>query len=460
MDSDYRDWPQQYRQLATTSSTAFCIPNHPSLLLPSPFVPLYFPCYSTIFPFISVLCHLLSPSSLLLHHLHSSAVSFITFLLHLHHPSSPAIFISIFLYLPLFHLPRPSSPSFFNSLSFISSFIYFLHLPPRSFPSFISLFISLLLHLPPSSPSSFISFLFHLPPPSSPSFISLLLHLHLPPSPSFISLLHLPSPSSPFSFISLLHLPLPSPSSPSFISLLHLPPPSSPSLSPPPCCHASCSCLCCTFARRCSGDTSLSRTSQVRTRHCHEPLRYAHVTVTNLSDTHMSLSRTSQVRTRHLSRTSQVCTRHCHKPLRYAHVTHKPHRYTYVTVTNLSGTHTSLSRTCQVCTRLKYACLANINSIISRSHSIILFQVCMHYCHKPMVLCQPLMLFGWHLCFWHDVCCDTLRLCVEDWGCVTLSSGLGWRFSGLMTIGRASLARENEAGGSWGQEVHLLHVNI
>ena len=27
-------------------------------------------------------------------------------------------------------------------------------------------------------------------------------------------------------------------------------------------------------------------------------------------------------------------------------------------------------------------------------------------------------------------------------------------------IGRASLARENEAGGSWGQEIHILHVNI
>ena len=27
-------------------------------------------------------------------------------------------------------------------------------------------------------------------------------------------------------------------------------------------------------------------------------------------------------------------------------------------------------------------------------------------------------------------------------------------------LGPASLARENEAGGSWGQEVHLLHVNI
>ena len=29
-----------------------------------------------------------------------------------------------------------------------------------------------------------------------------------------------------------------------------------------------------------------------------------------------------------------------------------------------------------------------------------------------------------------------------------------------MSIGRVSLARENEAGGSWGQEVHILHVII
>ena len=27
-------------------------------------------------------------------------------------------------------------------------------------------------------------------------------------------------------------------------------------------------------------------------------------------------------------------------------------------------------------------------------------------------------------------------------------------------IGRASLARENEAGGIWGQKVHILHVNV
>ena len=29
-----------------------------------------------------------------------------------------------------------------------------------------------------------------------------------------------------------------------------------------------------------------------------------------------------------------------------------------------------------------------------------------------------------------------------------------------VAIGRVSLARENEAGGSWGQEVHILHVNV
>ena len=33
-------------------------------------------------------------------------------------------------------------------------------------------------------------------------------------------------------------------------------------------------------------------------------------------------------------------------------------------------------------------------------------------------------------------------------------------FNEIHTIGRVSLARENEAGGSWGQEVHILHVNI
>ena len=30
----------------------------------------------------------------------------------------------------------------------------------------------------------------------------------------------------------------------------------------------------------------------------------------------------------------------------------------------------------------------------------------------------------------------------------------------LQCIGRVSLARENEAGRSWGQKVHILHVNV
>ena len=30
----------------------------------------------------------------------------------------------------------------------------------------------------------------------------------------------------------------------------------------------------------------------------------------------------------------------------------------------------------------------------------------------------------------------------------------------LPEIGPASLTRENEVGGSWGQEVHILYVNI
>ena len=36
-----------------------------------------------------------------------------------------------------------------------------------------------------------------------------------------------------------------------------------------------------------------------------------------------------------------------------------------------------------------------------------------------------------------------------------------WTYCSLaIAIGRASLARENEAGDNWGQEVHILHVNI
>ena len=33
--------------------------------------------------------------------------------------------------------------------------------------------------------------------------------------------------------------------------------------------------------------------------------------------------------------------------------------------------------------------------------------------------------------------------------------------SGLLgSIGRVSLMRENEAGGNWEQEIHILHVNV
>ena len=33
-------------------------------------------------------------------------------------------------------------------------------------------------------------------------------------------------------------------------------------------------------------------------------------------------------------------------------------------------------------------------------------------------------------------------------------------YSGGAPLGRANLARENEAGGSWRQKVHILHVNV
>ena len=37
---------------------------------------------------------------------------------------------------------------------------------------------------------------------------------------------------------------------------------------------------------------------------------------------------------------------------------------------------------------------------------------------------------------------------------------VNWVTMAAPIIRRVSLARENEAGGSWGQEVHILHVNI
>ena len=33
-------------------------------------------------------------------------------------------------------------------------------------------------------------------------------------------------------------------------------------------------------------------------------------------------------------------------------------------------------------------------------------------------------------------------------------------YSYNLVLGRVSLVRENEAGGSWGQEVHILNVNV
>ena len=37
---------------------------------------------------------------------------------------------------------------------------------------------------------------------------------------------------------------------------------------------------------------------------------------------------------------------------------------------------------------------------------------------------------------------------------------LGKRHMNHSAIGRVSLARENEAGGNWGQEIHIFHVNV
>ena len=56
-----------------------------------------------------------------------------------------------------------------------------------------------------------------------------------------------------------------------------------------------------------------------------------------------------------------------------------------------------------------------------------------------------------------DYACNTARAVqiiinrISRWGYASKSSS---------SIGRASLARENEAGDSWGQEVHILHVNV
>ena len=47
-------------------------------------------------------------------------------------------------------------------------------------------------------------------------------------------------------------------------------------------------------------------------------------------------------------------------------------------------------------------------------------------------------------------------VCVRVCACVRICACTDLKF----IIGRVSLARENETGGRWGQEVHILHVNI
>ena len=63
----------------------------------------------------------------------------------------------------------------------------------------------------------------------------------------------------------------------------------------------------------------------------------------------------------------------------------------------------------------------------------------------------------------------TISMPSEQGNRQTTGLGTSWRDARMLQtilllrvllIGRASLACENEAGGSWGQEVHILHVNI
>ena len=44
-------------------------------------------------------------------------------------------------------------------------------------------------------------------------------------------------------------------------------------------------------------------------------------------------------------------------------------------------------------------------------------------------------------------------------GSKTGSTPIHWMYCSL-AIGPVSLARENEAGDNWGQDVHILHVNV
>ena len=51
-------------------------------------------------------------------------------------------------------------------------------------------------------------------------------------------------------------------------------------------------------------------------------------------------------------------------------------------------------------------------------------------------------------------------LTATGYGCLQIGLSVKCSLAKVDIIGPASLARENEAGGSWGQEVHILHVNI
>ena len=63
-------------------------------------------------------------------------------------------------------------------------------------------------------------------------------------------------------------------------------------------------------------------------------------------------------------------------------------------------------------------------------------QKCDHYTiHSSLLNSLDLMSF-------HEICSKSWQQCLK------------------LPIGRASLVRENEAGSSWGQKVHILHVNI
>ena len=52
------------------------------------------------------------------------------------------------------------------------------------------------------------------------------------------------------------------------------------------------------------------------------------------------------------------------------------------------------------------------------------------------------------------------RLCQGQIKYTLISGSHSFLFCINIIIGRASLARENEAGDNWGQEVNIFHVNV